>query len=705
MKNKLLLIISGICILLSSCNLNTKEQNTDIASNNSNETKEIMELTLHDRVMLSNDKELIKQYKTLQSYVLKGDYKKAFSLVMDKKNKLDAIYETSMLVFSEKDIKKDPSDYKAYNDRGVYKYEFNDIKGALKDFNKALEINPYYYLAYQNKADIEKKDKNYDAAEKDYDLAFKYNPYDTYPLIKKGKMFYQNNSYDKAVEAFTKAIELENEPYNIIYRGLSYYKLNNKEKFLEDAETAAKMFKKDNDKSYEIVQSLQNDISEKVIKVAEDKFYLSATNKLFSLFPDTKIPSYDDIAIAKKYYETLFNPKATDETIIKYQKAYKDLIKGNYEEAKKIFNCNFFEAKSQDYGVHKEICEHYSFYLHSLELRSETIKKKPERAQFYDLNDLGEKKAKIYDKKGAIQALNKAIKLNPYYSEAYYYRALIKVDNKDYDGAIKDIDLAIKYDPYNEELYSNGVKILYNMYVEQHSKNPSDYVFLDKASEYVNKAISLVPNTTNLMTRAFFNTLYDITEKKLQQARSDILLVLERAQKTNNKKDIEMANIILKKVIEHEDKYANALLPMSIYRQAYYSIDKIKEFCKGRNISSYLKLAEETYSILNYNDIEIKMPAEAIEHASKVASDQFDKDYESFNDNKPFICAFIETSPYDTVVDSGIKLIELVDKYADKTEYKDNYKKFKNTIISYIPKMMVNNEQKKKIMKQIKEIK
>ena len=62
----------------------------------------------------------------------------------------------------------------------------------------------------------------------------------------------------------------------------------------------------------------------------------------------------------------------------------------------------------------------------------------------------------------------------------------------------------------------------------------------------------------------------------------------------------------------------------------------------------------------------------------------------------------MEISPYDVVVDTGIKLIELVDKHVDKTKYKDNYEKFKKTIISYIPKMMANSERKEELMKYVK---
>ena len=66
------------------------------------------------------------------------------------------------------------------------------------------------------------------------------------------------------------------------------------------------------------------------------------------------------------------------------------------------------------------------------------------------------------------------------------------------------------------------------------------------------------------------------------------------------------------------------------------------------------------------------------------------------------MCAFAEISPYDIIVGRGIKLIEMIDKHANQTYLKDNYNKFKKTIISYIPKMDVNSERKEEILKYIK---
>ena len=65
----------------------------------------------------------------------------------------------------------------------------------------------------------------------------------------------------------------------------------------------------------------------------------------------------------------------------------------------------------------------------------------------------------------------------------------------------------------------------------------------------------------------------------------------------------------------------------------------------------------------------------------------------------------IKVAPYDIIIDTGIKLMDYSDEYADKTQYKNDYNKFKKTIFSYVPKMMANPERKKEIMKYLERFK
>ncbi|MGC6483235.1 MAG: tetratricopeptide repeat protein [Synechococcus sp.] len=63
------------------------------------------------------------------------------------------------------------------------------------------------------------------------------------------------------------------------------------------------------------------------------------------------------------------------------------------------------------------------------------------------LVNVGSKKYKDKDFKGALDDCNKAIGMNPKSSMAYCSRGLVKVELKDYQGAVEDYDLAVEISP------------------------------------------------------------------------------------------------------------------------------------------------------------------------------------------------------------------------------------------------------------------
>ena len=50
-----------------------------------------------------------------------------------------------------KAIEINPQYAEAFNNRGIVKYNLGDKQGAIKDYNKAIEINPQYADAFNNR--------------------------------------------------------------------------------------------------------------------------------------------------------------------------------------------------------------------------------------------------------------------------------------------------------------------------------------------------------------------------------------------------------------------------------------------------------------------------------------------------------------------------------------------------------------------------
>lgn len=64
----------------------------------------------------------------------------------------------------------------AYASRGRIKFELEDSKGALLDFNKAIELNPENAVAYYNRAIVKASLKDNAGAIQDFKKSQELNP-------------------------------------------------------------------------------------------------------------------------------------------------------------------------------------------------------------------------------------------------------------------------------------------------------------------------------------------------------------------------------------------------------------------------------------------------------------------------------------------------------------------------------------------------
>ena len=82
------------------------------------------------------------------------------------------------------------------------------------------------------------------------------------------------------------------------------------------------------------------------------------------------------------------------------------MIKGNYEKAAKVFNCKEIDGLEDEI---QKLCRHYSWNIGPTKTFSK-ITKNSSRASSWSI--LGYLKLDNYDKRGAIKAFDKALKIN-----------------------------------------------------------------------------------------------------------------------------------------------------------------------------------------------------------------------------------------------------------------------------------------------------
>ena len=94
-------------------------------------------------------------------------------------------------------------------DSGVDKAEGGNLKGAIADFTKSIQINPNYLDAYFKRGDAKEQLKDYKGAIEDYTKAIEIKPNDADLYAYRGFAKSQLEDYKGAIDDYAKAIEID----------------------------------------------------------------------------------------------------------------------------------------------------------------------------------------------------------------------------------------------------------------------------------------------------------------------------------------------------------------------------------------------------------------------------------------------------------------------------------------------------------------
>ena len=140
----------------------------------------------------------------------------------------------------------DPQDPVFYNDRGISYKEKGELDRALKDFNKALELNPDFAEAHNNRGKVYRNMGDLSKAFDDYNTAIQLNPDFAEAHNNRGVAYGIKGRVDEAIEDFNTAIGL-NSAFADAYcnRGNAYLLKGEIDKAIEDYSRSIKHAPKD----------------------------------------------------------------------------------------------------------------------------------------------------------------------------------------------------------------------------------------------------------------------------------------------------------------------------------------------------------------------------------------------------------------------------------------------------------------------------
>ncbi len=379
----------------------------------------------------------------------------------------------------------------AYYNRAAAKMDENDTKGVIADYTMLLKYEPTNALTYYNRAVLEANTNDFKSALADFDKVLALNPENIQALFNHAKMKQALHDYKGALDDYDKTIQL------FPYFTEAYYERALLKKSIGDFQGA----EKDDD-----LGKLMSDLnhSKNRSQVARDSVTLSHMTELNYDFNNVNPNSIDTVDIhilpifcfvlkssdykstlgdrpvllktRKRNYSSIFltnkdvriKNAVADSSIIVSKKATKNI---SYEDS--LFNVaiqkttmQFYNDATVDYD--RILVKDPTFAI-AYCARGINACKEIELLNKFN-NDIllpnqpktvvKNQKDEIYQK--ALSDFNKAIQLEPEFAVAYYNRAYVKCQLRDFNGAVKDYDNAIKSDPsFAEAYYNRGLFLLY----------------------------------------------------------------------------------------------------------------------------------------------------------------------------------------------------------------------------------------------------
>ena len=312
--------------------------------------------------------------------------------------------------------------FESYLNNGREKLSDNDFQGALKEFNRVIEIDPQNWRAYHNRGLSKLELGKIEGALEDFTQAIELNqnPW-AQSFFERGYLYQIQKKHKEAIADFTKSLELELIGSWAAFhnRGLSKSNLGEIEGALEDFTQAIKLNQNPWSQSY----------FERGIIYQKQKKHKKA---IADFTKSLELELIDDW--------TAFHNRGLSKLILRdTQGALEDFTQA-IELNQKPWAQTFYQ-RAYVYETLKAYKKAINDYSQAIELGIEDLDK--ELSYFFR----GFSKYMLNDYKGAVNDYTKVIEINPNNIEAFNNRGLAEEKLGNIENAKLNYKLALKIDP------------------------------------------------------------------------------------------------------------------------------------------------------------------------------------------------------------------------------------------------------------------
>lgn len=359
----------------------------------------------------------------------------------------------------------------AYINRAFLNYLLGNYAESIADYDKLIEINPNNEEFFLNRGYLKHISHKRQEALKDYESALKIKPDYTFALNNKGVVLAELGQNEASMQAYDKAINIDPNYADAYYnRGNLKTRTEKNEEALEDFNTAIRLNPVDS-ASFNNRGVVKRKLNYNIGALSDFSIAIKLNPEDITAFANRGRlkKRYFDSEGAEEDFQSAIAVASESPTLVKEIEIAK-AIEQAQEQARpalrepKVASDGIqkiaYNKTNQDDGVKtatvkasvvsvnpKQIARETALPATKLEKASEITTKpveNPQLAECYFIRAL--QKYILQNRQSALADFDMAIKYNPNYAEAYYYRAAIKRDFKD-EGFVDDYRKAVQLNP------------------------------------------------------------------------------------------------------------------------------------------------------------------------------------------------------------------------------------------------------------------